>query len=262
MGKSVFKVSKEVIEEHTPLAEFKKAPGWFRLLAAAYFKVIQFIDEETDTFAGLPTSLYVAYYQEEEPKQTSINILSGKPPLLTINIKEAYEKKCYPEASLFMNRPIINSKSGVHGRTMHISENQVHFFDSLKSEKGVFISNIFNARIHIEDLEKVFTQKINPLLNSRNIIFEKIIKEQEIFSEEKNNKNEIEVFPERNNFEILTNEYERLGIEIEGILNQLVPAYESVKHLDISKLSPQEFILRLYVELSKSELFEIEVLDL
>lgn len=261
--KNVFKVSKEIVEGHTPLSEFKDAPGWFRLLAAAYFKAIQFIHEEIDSFVYLPTSFYVSYYQGEI-KETTINVLSGKPLFLRLNIKDAYDNNNFCESSLFIDRPIINYKDGVHGRAMHISENQVRFFDSLEAKKGVFISNMFTELVNLKDIEEELTLNINSLLQQLKIVSEQISEEEEENASRKEGKSpEDEIIAVTNKHKsVLVEKYEQLCLKIAESLEQHFPLCESAKPLNIAKLAPQEFIIRLYAELTKSNLLQLEVLDL
>jgi hypothetical protein len=155
LNKTVFKVSKDIIFDHVPLSEFKNAPPWFRLLTASYLEAIQHIHDHGERFSGLPTSILVSYYPREgNPFPLEIDVLSGKPILLRLNVKVAFENKSFPESpALLIDKPIVNHGLD-HGRAMHISEKGVHIFDSFKSHEGVVVSKMFDRRLKLQEIEE------------------------------------------------------------------------------------------------------------
>lgn len=272
LKKNVFKVSKEISEDHAPLSAFPHAPDWFRLLAAAYFKVVQFFDEadadsedsdqcNREVFEGLPTSLHVAYFQGEI-KYTDIDILSGKPLLFKLNLDGAFEKENFPQVSSLIGKPIRNL-SNVHGPALCISENHFCFFDSLKSEKGIVVSNLFNDGLRRENLEDKIRRNVSSLLQEAKSIREKITNViEESTSEDAQNMAEKLETVANVDLEPLIEEYEQALLKIEQALAQRFPFDPSARPLSIQDLPQEDFIIRLYAELAKSNAFKLEVLDL
>jgi hypothetical protein len=99
----VYKVDKAIILEHKPLAELTKASPWFRLLAAAYQNLIEFMEEEEEAsededmgdFDFPATELNVTYSEggESPLNSTTIDILSGKPVLFDLDVRKHLIKK-------------------------------------------------------------------------------------------------------------------------------------------------------------------------
>lgn len=274
LQKNVFKVSKDIIEDHAPLSALPNTPGWFRLLAAAYFKVTQSFAEadadgedsdqsDCDVFEYLPTSFYITYFQGEI-KETNIDILSGKPLRFNLNLEEAYEKKEFVPISSLIDCSIRNISIGVHGRAMYISNNQVRFFDSLKAKKGIFKSNLFNDSVKREDIENEINENISSLIRDVKSIHEKIkMGDEERKSEEEQDIAEKEKAVTTEDKETtLGKKYEQTCFKIEQALEQRFPLHLSPNLLNIKELSQEDFILRLYAELAKSNMFTLEVLDL
>jgi hypothetical protein len=264
LKKNVFKVSKDIIVEHTPLSAFPNAPDWFRLLAAAYFKVVQSFDEaDGEVFEWLPTSLQVAYFQGESNNTADIDILSGKPLLFKLNLEDVFEKENFPQVSSLIGKPIRNLLSDSHDRALCISENRVCFFDSLEPEKGIFVSNLFNDGVSKKNLEDEMARNISSLLQEVKSIQKKITNmAEENTSEDANNTAEKLETVANEVRETLVEEYEQVLLKIEQALAQRFPFDPSARPLNIQDLSQEEFIIRLYAELAKSNAFKLEVLDL
>ncbi|MBY0500410.1 MAG: hypothetical protein K2P93_00195 [Alphaproteobacteria bacterium] len=103
---------------------------------------------------------------------------------------------------------------------------------------------MINKTVSLPDIEEELAVSVIPLLKKLETLSEKI----ENAPEEK----------EENHAE----DYQQLCLETEQLLEKRFPTPISLNPLNILELSPQEFIARLYAELAKSNMFQLEVLDL
>lgn len=258
--KTVYKVDKAIIFEHKPLAEFTKASPWFRLLAAAYQNLVKFMekeegdseDEDMGDFDFPATELNVTYSEggESPLKSTIIDILSGKPFLFGLDVKEAFDKKEFlKDFGTIFDNPIVND-DGFHARALCVSRKGIRFFNTLHSEKGVHTSKMFDSRLSFNEI-KGLIQKTQPLLSV-------LLKDsQDIVDEMWKGSNS-----DRAVLKMLSDRREQTLWEIAQVTRLTLPEFDSYQSVDILHLSAEEFMMRLYAELMQEGFFHLKILDL
>jgi hypothetical protein len=257
--KTVYKVDKAIILEHKPLAELTKASPWFRLLAAAYQNLIEFMEEEEEAsededmgdFDFPATELNVTYSEggESPLNSTTIDILSGKPVLFDLDVKEAFDKKEFlKDFHTIFDNPIVNN-DGFHARALCISRESIRFFNTLESEKGVRTSKMFDSRLSLNEIKELI-QKTQPLLSA-------LLKDNQDILHEMGKGNS-----DRAVLKMLSDRREQTLLEIAQVTRLTLPEFDSYQSVDIFHLSAEEFMTRLYAELMQEGFFHFKILDL